>query len=365
MSVFKRSGDKTYSYRFQHRGTRFSGQTGLSDKRAAEKFEDERKREIEACRIDHRAALTLNAAASRYWHERGKDTSDPAALWRQIGWLEKRLGSNMLLTDITDSDIALLMAERRGEIIRGKPLTNGAVNRSVINPLRRIINRAANVWKKPVPNIDWPRHVLPEPKELVREASPDEEAALLAAIRDDYLPPILFGFLSGCRMAEIVGLRWQDVDWFNSTFRVRGKGDKVRIVPMSEAIHELLWSLKDNHPESVFTYVARRAGNGRARGTHYPITYSGLKTAWRRYRAKSGVKNFRFHDIRHTTGTRVLRETGNLRLVQRLLGHADITTTTRYSHVLVEDLRAGLNATHSTKSGTKNGTVGRKTKTTP
>jgi integrase len=94
--------------------------------------------------------------------------------------------------------------------------------------------------------------------------------------------------------------------------------------------------LRGHHREFVFTYVARRTlkGRGLVKGERYPLTYQGVKTAWRRLRAKAGVVGFRFHDYRHNVGTKLLRLTGNLKLVQRALNHADLKTTAKYSHVL-------------------------------
>uniref|UniRef100_UPI0037511B05 tyrosine-type recombinase/integrase n=1 Tax=Cypionkella sp. TaxID=2811411 RepID=UPI0037511B05 len=57
---------------------------------------------------------------------------------------------------------------------------------------------------------------------------------------------------------------------------------------------------------------------------------------------EAGIEDFRFHDLRHTFASRLLRLTGNLKLVSRLLGHTQIETTMRYAHVLDEDLRTGL-----------------------
>ena len=54
------------------------------------------------------------------------------------------------------------------------------------------------------------------------------------------------------------------------------------------------------------------------------------------------IRDFRFHDLRHTFATRLLRQTGNLKLVSRLLGHTQIETTMRYAHVIDADLRAAL-----------------------
>jgi integrase len=61
-------------------------------------------------------------------------------------------------------------------------------------------------------------------------------------------------------------------------------------------------------------------------------------SAWKRLRKTAGVVGFRFHDFRHDFGTRLLRETGNLKLVQKALNHSDIKSTLRYAHVLDSEL---------------------------
>ena len=77
------------------------------------------------------------------------------------------------------------------------------------------------------------------------------------------------------------------------------------------------------------------------RGQRYPLTFNGIKTQWRRLRTRAGLTDFRFHDFRHDVGTKLLRQTGNLKLVQKALNHADIKTTTRYAHVLTEEVARG------------------------
>ncbi|MCB8835977.1 site-specific integrase [Aurantimonas sp. VKM B-3413] len=180
-------------------------------------------------------------------------------------------------------------------------------------------------------------------------------------MREDYQPALAFAILTGCRRAEIVGLTWARVDFFNRCFTVTGKGDKIRTIPMSSAVHELLWSLKDHHPEAVFTYRAVRArkptqcGGARVRGQRYPITIEGFKTAWRRGPKASGVADFRFHDTRHTAASRLVRARGNLKLAQKMLGHSDLATTTKYAHVTDDDLREAMEAasTAPTKTSTQ------------
>jgi site-specific recombinase XerD len=84
----------------------------------------------------------------------------------------------------------------------------------------------------------------------------------------------------------------------------------------------------------VFTYICEHAEHGRTKGERYPVTRRGVQTYWSRLRKAAGVVGFRLHDLRHDFATKLLRESGNLRLVQRALNHASIKTTTRYAHVL-------------------------------
>jgi integrase len=95
----------------------------------------------------------------------------------------------------------------------------------------------------------------------------------------------------------------------------------------------ILEPLRGHHPEAVFTYTAQRTRGELVKGRRYPVTYEGGKTEWQRLTKRAGVKGFRFHDLRRTTATRLLRETGNLETVRRALNHRDISTTSRYAHV--------------------------------
>ena len=171
-----------------------------------------------------------------------------------------------------------------------------------------------------------------------------------------YDDAVRFAFLTGCRRMEILGLEWPQVDFFSKRFTVTGKGNKIRTIPMSQAVFDLLWSIRNHHEVKVFTYEAKPTLKGQklVRGQRYPLTEAGLKTAIRRAVPKAGVSNFRFHDTRHTAATRVLR-VSNLRVVQNLLGHKDIATTTKYAHAVDDDIRSALDAIAS-ESATKNAT---------
>jgi integrase len=139
-----------------------------------------------------------------------------------------------------------------------------------------------------------------------------------------------------------------------------GKGGKRVTFPITDTIREILFPLQGQHPEFVFTYVAVYGNKrlGRVHGRRYPLTLSGTKAAWRRLRAAAGVTNFRFHDFRHDFGSKLLRDSRNLKLVQRALNHADIKSTLRYAHVLDDEIANAVEQV--VKSRTNSRTVVRK-----
>ena len=160
----------------------------------------------------------------------------------------------------------------------GGGVSNATANRTVTEPLRRLLLRAESAWEQQVPKINWTVHLLPEPAERVRELSADEEARILPELAPDYRDAVLFSLISGCRLGECVNLRWPDVDWGNREITIRGKGTggapKVEKIPLTGAMRELLWPRRAHHREWVFTYPTRE---GRVH-----LTYEGMKSAWRR-----------------------------------------------------------------------------------
>jgi len=363
MSVYKRKGADIYSYDFQYAGRRFLGSTEKKTKRDAEAVErvkkDEAKAEVAANEAMD-APRTWELASSRWFLEVGQHHKNSHTDAAALDWLTKAIGAKTLLLDIDDNRVAALVAKRRSEMRQvGKPegrtkLVGAAtVNRTMTEPLRKVLLRAAKVWKVRVADVDWGQHMLSEPQERVREASKGEESAIMQQLDRGYDDAVEFAFINGCRRMEIIGLRWPMVDFFGRQFTVIGKGGKSRTVPMNQRTFDLLWNLQGNHGEFVFTFEAQRTkrhgGRALVKGERYPMTESGLKSAMRRAVPKAGVENFRFHDTRHTAATRVLRKS-NMRVAQILLGHKDIKTTTKYAHAMAEDVRAALEAASPAKS---------------
>jgi integrase len=244
-------------------------------------------------------------------------------------------------------------------------ISPATVNRTTTLVLKTIIGRAKRTWRYSFPlEPIWRDHLLEEPEERVREMHDHEANALDATFRDDYWPWYEFARLTGLRRKETL-LRWSNVTWnagrqaegIWGQISILGKNDRRVTTPITTAVKELLGSLIGHNAEWVFTYVAQKTKDGRVRGARYPITKEGAKTTWRRTRAKAGIMDFRFHDIRHDLATKVLRTTGNLKLTQKMLNHADIKTTARYAHVLDEEVAVALQEASESRNKSRKSTA--------
>lgn len=341
MSVYKHGKSGIYHYDFAFKRRRHHGSTGKRSKREAEKVEQQRREEarLEAERLEamQSAPMTVALACATYLDQVGQYHVEAKTTERNLAWLIRHFGPEKRLMDITGRDIAEMVARRRQDGVA--PAT---VNRHATEVLRKVMRQASEKWGQQLQRIKWGDYMLDEPRERIREASSDEETKILDALRPDYRPLILFALASGARMSEAVNLRWTMVDWSGGIIRLVVKGSKKHTIPITPGIREILWPLQGHDEMHVFTYVCDRESRRRKKGERYAITREGLKTEWRRAKARHKVEDFRFHDLRHTAATRLLRATGNLKLVQRLLGHEAVTTTTKYAHADLDDLRAGM-----------------------
>lgn len=357
MSVYKHQDSPFYHYDFQLNRHRFYGSTGATNEREAKAFERSRRedarRELKTARGP---SAELEYVCDRYWMEVGQHHAGADTTFRDLDRLIKRLGKAKLLTEITDNDVSELVAWRRGHRVtrhgKGKkrqhlaPLIAPAtVNRSTTEVLKKLFTRAKSWGISFDREPDWKKHRLKEPDERVRELKSDELEKLDGAARDDYRPIMDFADASGVRLRESL-LRWKEVDWDARQIIKTGKGDRKIIVHITPLIRSILWPLRGHHPEFVFTYVAKRTRKAESlvKGQRYPVTYNGLKTEWKRHRARSGVEDFRFHDKRHDFATKLLRDSRNLKLVQKALNHRNIKTTLKYAHVLDDEIAGAIEA---------------------
>jgi integrase len=199
-----------------------------------------------------------------------------------------------------------------------------------------IFQRARKVWGLPVnPVADVEKPPLNRSGDI-DVFSPEEVLALVrAAASEQDAALFLTAAFTGLRRGELLALRWRDVDFTGSVIRVRSsyaggalttpKSGKVRSVPMAPDVAAALAKLGQRHgstSDDDLVFIGRLGGylDPRALGRRYDTA---LKRA--------GLRRLRFHDLRHTFGTRMIAK-ADIRRVQEWIGHADIQTTMRYLH---------------------------------
>ena len=157
--------------------------------------------------------------------------------------------------------------------------------------------------------------------------------------RDDAVLELLYG--SGLRVAELCGLRPDDLDLRRRRVTVWGKGSKQRVVPMSDpAVEAVRGWLRDGRDALVTAESPADAVFLNRRGRRL-----GPRDVRRILDHRAGSPTHP-HALRHTFATHLLDGGADLRVVQELLGHADVATTQHYTHVSKERLRAVHGETH-------------------
>jgi site-specific recombinase XerD len=150
-------------------------------------------------------------------------------------------------------------------------------------------------------------------------------------------------FSTGLRVSELVSLK-RELDLTKDEFSIRGKGDKVRVVFISDEARKAVKSYldkRDDMDDALFVQVPNKAGkNVLAKKDSMRLSARSIERIVKHYATKAGIsRKVTPHVIRHSFATDLLSNGADLRSVQALLGHANITTTQVYTHVTDKHLR--------------------------
>jgi len=192
----------------------------------------------------------------------------------------------------------------------------------------------------PAADVETPKLPHKEPNYLTS----DEYDAFMSAVRRTAAPfylvrdiAIVTTFLNtGVRLSELVGLTLNSINLSPSqaSIKVRGKGNKERIIPLNEEVRKALCKYMDSRPEMETNCLfISRLGTGLGTGSVYHLI--------KRYLKAAGIKkeHVGVHSLRHTFGASLLEKGVNLVVIQELLGHKKLETTRRYLHINSVDLR--------------------------
>ena len=159
-------------------------------------------------------------------------------------------------------------------------------------------------------------------------AEAEAEAGREGAVSPYAIAALRLLMLTGCRLNEILTLRWDDVDRTAGEFRLRDGKTGTRMVPLTPTAEAVLAGIR-RIPTNPWVIV------GKQPGSHLPT----ITAEWYRLRARAGLDDVRIHDLRHSYASRALAAGESLSMIGKLLGHADIQSTARYAHLARETER--------------------------
>ena len=331
MGLYRQKGSSFWNYRFTLSGKRIFGSTKQRHRKLAEKiFEHERSEYVMGKKIGRVEPVVLGDLVDEYLdfsklHNRSH--KDNVSLSKKVLAFFKR---DSLAGDVTPEQIEKYQAFRKGMKVYERKDTKRFVSGSKINReisfLRAVFSRGiknGKVSQNPVSKVRFFRET---DRARTRYLTFDEAERLLKLCPPDLRRVVLVALRTGMRQSEILHLRWRDVDTTTNQFVIRrSKSGKPRFIPIHPDLEEMLKNIPKS-PEFIFSN--RRGGHGIWNGT--------LRTAWDTALDLAEIRDFRFHDLRHTAASHLVLKGASLQVVAEILGHADLRMTQRYAHLSPE-----------------------------
>jgi integrase/recombinase XerD len=290
-------------------------------------------------------AALIDAFCDQLWLRDGLAAASLASYRRDLeAWRTWLSHQDKRLNQADRGDLERWLAAQ----FRAKAKATSVARRlSALRRFYRLQLESSGIAEDPTLRVRAPRKARRLPKYVSEErveallAAPDVGVRL--GLRDRAMLEVLYA--TGLRVSELTGLRLSQVSLDANVVRVTGKGSKERLVPLGEeAVSWLTRYLREARPTLA----------GKAKGDHVfltaregPLTRQAFWALVKRYATKAGIPatSLSPHVLRHAFATHLLNHGADLRVVQLLLGHADITTTTIYTHVARERLKQ-LHAAH-------------------
>lgn len=211
--------------------------------------------------------------------------------------------------------------------------------------LRRVFNHARNIWswsapqRNPASGLDMPE-VDNCRERILTNSEWDKILAALSGHRNFYVIPAL-GFLLHTAMRsseQLMGARWEDVDWEHKVLKLRDAKAGGRRVPLGPEAIDTLQSLREAIRARSLKAggLAGQSAPGEA-GPIFALSYEALKKAWSTACRTAGIENARLHDLRHTAATRyALAFNGNVFVLKAITGHKTDAMLSRYVNITPE-----------------------------
>jgi integrase len=319
MSLYKRKDSRLWWVKISHNGVRLQQSTGTADRNKAREFHDKLKASLrDQVKLGVKPSHTWNEAVVRYLAESTR-TSSTATRQASLRWLHAHL-DGVALERIDRTRIDEL---RQLKLAEG--VTPTTVNRQ-LEVARAILRKAAGDWEwlSRAPTV----RMLPEPKRRIRWLTREQAAQLLSELPEHLRAVARFSLETGLRKANVTGLEWSQVDlarrcaWIHPD---QAKARRAIPVPLSQAATEIVRAQERKHDVYVFTYRGRRLSQVNTK-------------AWHAALKRTGIADFRWHDLRHTWASWHVQAGTPLHALQELGGWECAEMVRRYAHLSSEHL---------------------------
>ena len=289
---------------------------------------------------DHDNAALIEQFCELLWLEDGLGEQTRQAYASDLNSLAKWLADQPGRPSLKTASRTDLLAWLSAALAEGIKASTAARRLSGVRRFYRYLLREGVIPEDPTVRIDSPHLPRRLPDTLTEAdvdallAEPDPELPIES--RDKAMLEILYG--CGLRVTELTGLTVDQVNLRQGVVRIRGKGDKERLVPLGEeAMDWLLDYMRGARAELLRGRPGDALFPGN-RGT--AMTRQAFWYRVRHYAARAGIqKPLSPHTVRHAFATHLLNHGADLRVVQMLLGHSDLSTTQIYTHVARQRLQ--------------------------
>lgn len=248
-------------------------------------------------------------------------------------------------SDISKSTIRAFLSKLKNEMVlrNGKKgLTPKSRNRklSAIKLFCKFLKEEGHIKVNPSLEIDYAR----VEKRLPVYFSENEISDVIESAEDHYRDQAILEifYSSGPRVSEVVGIKVEDVDFHGKTLRLFGKGGKERIVPATtNSLKAIATHLQAREKDSEYLFACPYKDSTK------PISARTARNVVYKYgKKKNNLPKISPHKIRHSVATHLHKNGMDIRNVQELLGHEDISTTMMYTHIVNEALTKSFQSSH-------------------
>ena len=245
------------------------------------------------------------------------------------------------LSKLTEQQVRQLVAQRHRQGLSGRSLQRFL---SSIRSLYRWLIREGKTASNPAQQVRAPKH----PRKLPATLDVDDVSRLLdipadtpLAIRDKAILELFYS--SGLRLSELTELAWDNLDLTSGIVRITGKGNKTRLVPVGR----LAITALTNWRKVRANFAAWEENSVFVSRSGKPLSVRAIQMRVIHWARRQGIDQRVYpHLLRHSFASHMLESSGDLRAVQELLGHADISTTQVYTHLDFQHLAKVYDKAH-------------------